>query len=389
MTYLDNSATSYPKAPELGSVTSSSIQEPHGNPGRGINSNTTKSAKILQDLRIKVSSLLGISNPLRVALVPSSTYAINTAIYSCITNIKNIAFVISPMEHNAVTRPLWKYKETMNFPIVISGGKGMLMDPVTLRNNIQSLKNQGKNVVVIVTLSSNITGHVNNVTGISSICYETNSTLILDASQGAGSIGINVAGLKRLDYMAIPGHKGLMGPQGTGLLYVSPNSPVIPLILGGTGTGTYDKMTDVMPDILESGTLNLPGLVGLSYAIDYVASVTPQKLLTHKQNMCRIISTRLSKQPGIKAVTDPSFYNSGIYSFNIEGLDSQQVSGILDKDYGITVRGGFHCSPLGHLNLGTSNLGAVRVSPGAFTTEKEMQYACDSILHIVSIKDKY
>lgn len=389
MTYLDNGATAFPKAPNLDVATANFFKHSHGNPGRGINRATTEASTILQNLRIKVASLLGIPDPLRIGFVPSSTYALNTAIYSCVSSTKNIAFIISPMEHNSVTRPLWKLKETHNFPIVISGGKGMLMDPYILKNNILNLKLEGKNAVVIVTLSSNITGHVNNVTAISSVCRDTDSVLILDASQGAGAIGINVSGLKRLDYMAVPGHKGLMGPQGTGILYVRPSSPVTPIIQGGTGTGAYDIMTDIMPDCIEAGTINLPGLVGLSHAIDYISNTTANKILEHKQNMCQIISSKLSRTKDILAVTDTSFNNSGIYSFNIAGMDSQKVASILDQDYKITVRGGFHCSPLGHKSLGTSEIGAVRITPGAFTTEKEMQYACDSILHIVSNKDKY
>ncbi len=384
MTYLDNSATSYPKAPGCGESMANYLQQEHGNPGRSHYDSANASAGILQNLRIKAASLFNIPDPLRIALVPSSTFALNTAILSCLAADARPGFIISPMEHNAVTRPLWMRKSSMQFPVIISGGKGMLMDPSILRQNIMRLQKQGRRVTVIVSLSSNITGHVNDISSISDLCHRMNCRMILDASQGAGNIDIDVKRLKRLDYMAVPGHKGLMGPQGTGLLYVCPNAPVTPIMVGGTGSGSFDTISSVMPDVLECGTMNTPGFAGLSAAIDYVASVGTQKLLTHKLDLCNFLSERLSGHHGIIPVTDTSLPNSGIFSFNITGMDSQQVAYVLAQNFGIAVRGGFHCSPLGHRYLGTTEVGAVRISPGPFTTEKEMQYAAESILHIAS-----
>ncbi len=380
MTYLDNAATSFPKAPECASAISRFILESTANPGRGNYKTSVKATEMLQHLRIGAAALFGIDDPMRIAIVPSSTYGLNTAIHSIFSGSGNTSAVISPMEHNAVTRPLWKWCNS----IILSGGDGMLMDPIMLSQNLLRLRRRGKKAAIVVTLSSNITGHVNDICGISSVAAEYGCPLVLDASQGAGIVDICVRKLPRLDYMAIPGHKGLMGPQGTGLLYVSPGAPVSPLMFGGTGSGTFDSMTDVMPDVLECGTINSPGVAGLIAAVEYVSSIGPKRIQHHKNNMCHLFASLLKGNSRILPLTDRRFPNSGIYSFNIKGMDSQSVARILDSDYGISVRGGFHCSPLGHRSLGTSDVGAVRVSPGVFTTEKEMQYAAESILHIAS-----
>lgn len=384
MTYLDNAATSFPKAPECASAISNFILENTANPGRGSYKTSVKATEMLQHLRIRAAALFGIDDPMRIAIVPSSTYGLNTAIHSIFSTPGNHSAVISPMEHNAVTRPLWKWCRPSATSITLSGGEGMLMDPGLLRQNVIKLRRKGKKVAIIVTLSSNITGHVNNIYGISAVAAENGCPLILDASQGAGTVDICIRTLPRLDYMAIPGHKGLLGPQGTGLLYVSPGAPVLPLMFGGTGSGPFDTMTDVMPDALECGTINSPGVAGLIAAIDYVSTTGPGRILRHKNSMCNLFASLLESNSRILPLTDRRFTNSGIYSFNIRGMDSQEVARILDSDYGISVRGGFHCSPLGHRSLGTSDVGAVRISPGVFTTEKEMQYAAESVLHIAS-----
>lgn len=206
---------------------------------------------------------------------------------------------------------------------------------------------------------------------------------LLDASQGAGVLPLNIETMK-ISLLAFPGHKSLMGPQGTGGLYVDEGINLRPIIHGGTGSRSFETVHPLfMPDILESGTLNTPGLAGLTEGVNFIIKTGTDIIYKRKERMLTTLYDELASHNKIQLFsTVETGQNSGIIAFVIDGMDSSEIANILDAKYHIAVRPGFHCAPLAHKALGTDKTGLVRLSPGYFTTDQEIQYAIDSIKEI-------
>ena len=197
---------------------------------------------------------------------------------------------------------------------------------------------------------------------------------LVDAAQGAGSIKIDVEELN-IDMLAFPGHKGLLGPQGTGGLYVREGIKINPLILGGTGSNSESFMQpETFPDIFESGTINTPGIVGLGYGIEYINRMGLDNINILKHKLVKTIYEGLSELRNVKIYSRPEISkNSGIIAFNFDDVESNEVSYVLDKVYNVATRSGLHCSPLAHTTLKTIKTGAVRISVGCFNTLEEVK----------------
>lgn len=367
MIYLDNAATSFPKPACVMREMDRCMNEYCANPGRGGHALSVKAGLAVTQVRETVCRLFNIPDPMNLAFTKNATEALNIAIKGSVTPGCHV--ITSEMEHNSVTRPLKTLERDAGISVTTVAGNGSgEIDPEDLKKEIRR-----DTKLIVCTLSSNVNGVIMPVAEIGRIAREAGITFLLDASQGAGSIPVDVVS-QYIDILAFPGHKGLMGPQGTGGLYVREGLLLRSLMEGGTGSNSEDPyQPEFMPDLFESGTLNTPGIVGLGAAAAYIEAVGFERIRSHKHKLVNMLSEGFSGISGIKlySLNDIS-RNSGIVAINLKDLDSAELSYILDKDYGICTRAGLHCSPSAHRKLGTLHRGIVRFSAGCFNTEDEI-----------------
>ena len=369
MIYLDNAATSFPKPERVYMEMTRCMRQYCANPGRGGHTMSMEAGRAVTKAREKISSFFNIKDPMRLCFTKNATEALNIAIKG---GLEPGAHVITTcMEHNSVMRPLKTLERDIGIGFtIIEGNEFGEIDPDEFKKNIK------KNTVMIIsTLSSNVNGIIMPVKDIGRIAREAGVAFLLDASQGAGSLSVDVEELN-VDLLAFPGHKGLMGPQGTGGIYVREGVKLRCLCEGGTGSNSESMyQPDFMPDFFESGTLNTPGIVGLCQGIEYINKKSIDKICKHKHNL----TVRLLE--GIKEITGARLYsrlekagNSGIAAVNFDGFDSTEISYILDREFKTATRAGIHCAPIAHRKLGTSETGIVRFSPGYFNTVNEIDF---------------
>jgi len=229
-------------------------------------------------------------------------------------------------------------------------------------------------------ISFNVNGLIMPIEQIGEIARECEIPFLVDASQGAGYIDIDVEKM-HIDMMALPGHKGLYGPQGTGALYIKKGLNINTLMQGGTGSNSEEVyQPGIMPDMFESGTLNTPGIAGLAAGIRFIESYGLANIRTKKYSLVKRLTDALSDIEGVKLYNPYEMdANCGIVAFNIEGIDSAELSSILDRDFSIAARGGLHCAPFAHKTLGTLNSGILRISPGCFNTTQDMDEIADAV----------
>jgi len=288
--------------------------------------------------------------------------------------------IITSMEHNSVLRPLRALEKSREVELSIAWGNKLgQIEPDCIKRLIK------RNTCLIeCTLSSNVNGTVMPVEDIGRIAGENNINFLLDASQGAGSISVDVEKMN-IAFLAFPGHKGLLGPQGTGGLYIKEGIKVAPLLQGGTGSFSSSlEQPEMMPDSHESGTLNVPGIVGLKSGIMFINRLGLLNLQLFKSSLLNIFYKEIKNIKGVKIYSCIPEHgsNSGILAINIGDFDSSEIAEMLDKKYNIAVRGGFHCAPLAHKTLGTENRGLVRFSLGCFNTIEEIEYAIKAVYEI-------
>ncbi len=374
MIYLDNAATSFPKPACVVQEMDRCMNEYCANPGRGGHALSVRAGLAVTQVRETICRLFNIPDPMNLAFTKNATEALNIAIKGIVTPGCHV--ITSAMEHNSVTRPLKTLERDVGISVTtVAGNESGEIDPEDLR---KAIRHDTK--LIVCTLSSNVNGIVLPVAEIGRIAREAGITFLLDASQGAGSIPVDVMA-QNVDMLAFPGHKGLMGPQGTGGLYVRDGLLLRTLMEGGTGSNSEDPyQPEFMPDLFESGTLNTPGIVGLGAGAAYAESVGLERIRVHKHMLVNMLSEGFSSIPGVKlySLNDIS-RNSGIVAINLKDLDSAELSYILDKDYGICTRAGLHCSPSAHRKLGTLHRGIVRFSVGCFNTVDDITKTIDAV----------
>lgn len=380
MIYLDNAATSWPKPPQVIQAMTDILKRGCANPGRSAHAMARQTEDAVLNVREAVAKFFNIKDPLRVAFMPNTTYALNAAIYGVITEGSVVA--TTAMEHNSVLRPL----KTLESRGII--GLETVEPDRYGRISVQSIKKVLRKGIDLfcMTVSSNVTGAIMPVTEAGRICRELGITFLVDAAQGAGVIPIDVERMN-IDMLAFPGHKGLLGPQGTAGLYVREGIKIKPFIQGGTGSFS-DRLfqPEVFPDILESGTLNVPGIVGLGKGISFISETGIEHIRLKKKKLLTMLFEALSKEENITVFSPGPEQNSGIFAFLVHHMDSSEVSYILDRKFGICTRSGFHCAPLAHRALGTSDSGLVRISPGYFNDETEIELTIEAIRSIARRK---
>jgi cysteine desulfurase family protein len=377
MIYLDNAATTFPKPEVVYSSMLDCMRNYCANPGRGGHSLTLESGKAVMMARKKICAFFNISNPLQLIFTKNATEALNIALKGYLKKGDHV--ITTCMEHNSVIRPLKTLERDMGIVItVVEGNEFGEIDPYDIKKCISR-----NTRLVVSTLSSNVNGIIMPVEEIGKIAAEAGINFLLDASQGAGSLPVDVE-ILNLGMLAFPGHKGLMGPQGTGGLYVREDIKLKSTYEGGTGSNSESiYQPEFMPDLLESGTLNTPGIVGLYKGIEYIIDTGLNFIQDHKYQLTARLLEGLKEIKGVRIYSKlEKSKNSGIAAINLESFDSTEVSYLLDKEFQIATRASFHCAPLAHKTLGTSKAGAVRFSPGIFNTKEDIDMALNAIYKI-------
>ncbi len=377
MIYLDNAATSFPKPERVYREMDRCLREYCANPGRGGHVMSIKAGEAVMKARETICSFFNFSNPLQMCFTKNATEALNIAIKGCLSRGDNV--ITTSMEHNSVIRPLKTLENEGVISLTIARANEFgEISP----ENIRQLINQSTKLIVC-TLSSNVNGTIMPFREIGEIAKKSGVLFLLDASQGAGTIKIDM-GEMCIDMLAFPGHKCLLGPQGTGALLIREGIVLNPILQGGTGSNSENMyQPDFMPDALESGTVNTPGIIGLGYGIDFISSCGRDAVKQYKGYLFEKLYNGVSNIPGIH-IYSRAANNSGVLAINIAELDSNEVCYILDRRYGIETRAGLHCAPMAHETIGTMGRGVVRFSMGCFNTIEEIDRTLMAIKEIAN-----
>ena len=377
--YLDNAATSYPKPCKVYEEIQKCLMYYCANPGRSGHQMSVYAGNAVYETREIICSFFNIENPLRLCFTKNATEALNFVIKGILKPGEHV--ITTSMEHNSVLRPLKYVEKHLGVEVtIIWGNKFGEIDPDLIKRSIKN-----NTVLIIASLSSNVNGTILPIEEIGKISREHGLLFLLDSAQGAGSVNIDVI-KTNADFLAFSGHKGLLGPPGIGGLYVRDGINLNPLLHGGTGSNSKsEEQPEIMPDLLESGTLNLPGIIGLGTGIKFIKNFGPENIAYYKQLLLKRFHESIKDIKGIKMYSlMENDRNSGILAMNFLEYDSSEIANILDVQYGIATRGGFHCAPLAHETLGTEIQGLVRFSLGCFNTIEEIDYTANALRTISS-----
>lgn len=366
MIYLDNAATSFPKPDKVYEEMFNYMKAHAANPGRGTHDMSIMAASKVLEARQVISDLFNIADPMNVVFTSNATESLNIAIKGVVKSGDHV--ITTVLEHNSVLRPLNKLSKngvSITFLNIDENGFIKIED---LKKNIK------KNTkALIINHVSNVIGSIQDIKIFGKIAKDEGIIFIVDASQSAGVIPIDVEA-DNIDLLAFPGHKGLLGPQGTGGLFIGLDTKLESIKEGGTGSNSDSlEQPEFLPDRFESGTLNTPGIVGLCQGVNYILDVGIENIRKKEEELTEYLLSELIKLPFVKVYGQKSIENRcAVVSFNIDNLDSSLVGFELNKR-GIAVRTGYHCAPLVHKTLGTTNNGTVRISLGHFNTFKDIE----------------
>ncbi|HEY5315140.1 MAG TPA: aminotransferase class V-fold PLP-dependent enzyme [Pirellulales bacterium] len=373
--YLDHAATSWPK-PEAVYAAVDRYQRELGAPaGRGVYAEALAVHDRVEQARTGIARLIGARDPRQVIFCYSGTDALNQAILGAVRDGTHL--ITTAVEHNSVLRPLRALEDAGRIAVTRVGCDAQgCVDPADIEQawlaNTQW---------VVVTHASNVTGAIQPIHEIARIAHRRGGLLLVDAAQTLGEVPLNVAELE-IDLLAAPGHKGLLGPLGTGVLYLRPELALEPLRRGGTGSRSQlNRQPDELPDRFEAGNLNVPGIFGLAAGVTYLHQRTVERI---RADSIALTTRLLTALAGIKGVRlygpPPGTRRAGIVSMTVEGYDPQELAVLLDTVYRVQARPGLHCAPLMHAALGTlEHGGTLRLSLGCATTAAEVDAAVAAI----------
>ena len=376
MIYLDNGATSFPKPRGMIDTMSRCMLEYCGNPGRSGHSFSMQTGDGVYNTRKRIAKLFNISDPTRIIFTWNTTGALNLGIQGVLKEGDHV--ITTSMEHNSVLRPLKMLESRgVEHTIVMCDKTGM----INLRDIKEVIKENTR--MLICTHASNVVGTIQPIRELGEFARRNNLIFMVDGAQSGGVLPINVAEMN-IDMLAMPGHKGLLGPMGTGFLYVKEGIQIEPLLSGGTGSASKDRRqpTD-MPDGFEAGTVNAPGIIGLGYSIDLLLKLGIHNIYEKEHELTKYLDEEIRNMKNI-VVYGPEDVDKkvGIVTFNVKGKSCEQVADELSEVYGIAARGGFHCAGLAHKTIGTWELGAVRLSIGIFNTKGQIKTAIEAVNRI-------
>jgi len=397
MSYFDNAATSFPKAPGVNEAMSKFLAQDAANPGRAGHRMAVAAEQMLDSVRLKLVRLFEADDPARMVFTLNGTDALNMAIKGVLgegggTGGAGGAHVITTdLEHNSVSRPLQAMADRKQIELTrITFNDDGFIDPEDIRKAIKP-----NTRLVVMTHASNVLGTIQDAAAVGAIVREHDLLFCLDAAQTAGVLPVSVKALN-VDLLAFPGHKSLLGPTGTGALYVGDRCPPPDLASslavddanrfnpwreGGTGGDSSTPTQPAeFPHYLEGGTPNTVGIAGLGAGVDFINQQGIGKALAHEQQMVQTLIDRFAHDERFTIYgTHDAKRRVGTVSLNINGYDAPDVGSILDDSFGIAVRPGLHCAPYTHQRLGTFPDGAVRVSPGAFNTVDQLAQLMDAL----------
>jgi cysteine desulfurase / selenocysteine lyase len=378
--YLDNAATSFPKAPGVSRAVAEVIDHLGTSPGRGSYRLALQAGRLLFDIRETVADFFGIADASRVVFTSGATEALNLALFGLLQPGDRV--ITSSMEHNAVLRPLHALQqrgvEVVRVPADATG--------LVAADDLRAAATQGtkRTRMVALTHAANVTGTIQPIEDLGTWCRAEGILLLVDAAQSAGLLPIDVEALG-IDLLAVPGHKNLLGPAGTGFLYIREGLQPRPLYFGGTGGDSTSPLPpEELPERLESGTVNLPGLAGLRAGLLYLQSRGLQAVRRQKTALLEQVLSGLKRLDGVRIYgPGEAARHAGAVSINLAGRDPAEIGYRLDADFGICVRTGLHCAPEAHRTIGSFPDGTVRISPGLFNTTADIDTLLQA-LHVLT-----
>lgn len=375
MIYLDNGATSFPKPNGMVAAMEECMLKYCGNPGRSGHFMSMKTGEEVYRARRAIAKLFNISCAERLIFTKNTTEALNIALQGFLERGDHV--ITTSMEHNSVLRPLKALEKKGISHSIVNGGKYGEINPADIKKAIRS-----NTALIAVTAASNVTGTKMPLEEIGKTARKNKIAFMVDGAQGAGTMELDVEKLN-IDMLALPGHKGLLGPLGTGCLYASPYIKLKPVQQGGTGTESRSRnQPEDFPDGFESGTINAPAIIGLGYSACFVEKIGTDVISDYEEELIRNLDDKLMNMDFIKLYGPDASEKTGISLFNVKGMEAENVTSLLNSRYNIAVRGGYHCAGLAHKTIGTWETGGVRVSVGPFNTKKDIEKLADALWEI-------
>lgn len=380
MIYLDNGATSFPKPHIVHDAYANCMRYYAANAGRGAHRMSIMAAEKMWETRQAIARLFGIKNPERIVFTHNCTAGINMGL--CGTLHSGDDLVITNMEHNSVYRPAMALSKKGIRTLFASADKEGVITPDAVRRELTP-----RTKMVLMQHASNVGGGINPIREIGAMLRKKGVLFMIDAAQTAGCVPIDVV-KDNIDILAFSGHKGLLGPQGTGGLYVRDGLFIEPVFSGGTGSESESPFQpDFLPDRLESGTQNLPGIAGLGGGVRYVMEKGVTNIGAHERMLCAYFADQIKTIEGIRILGPANMERRvGVLSVAMDTPEPVVVAQKMDEAYGIAVRAGLHCAPLAAKTLGVLEGGSIRFSPGPFNTIQDMDYAARAFREIMQKK---
>lgn len=377
MIYLDNASTSYPKPESVYRVMDHYMREIGASPGRAAYGSALKAEEIVRQTRVKLARFFNFKPHERVVLTFNATDALNMVVKGIVEPGDHV--VTTDLEHNAVSRPLNFFESEGTITVTrLSSSKDGFIDPSDIKKSIAK-----KTRMIILTHASNVLGTIQPLPEIGEIALEHGVIFVVDAAQTAGHLNIDFKELNS-DILVFTGHKGLMGPPGTGGVLIREGIPIKAWREGGTGGDSTSSLhPEEMPSHLEAGTPNTVGIAGLGEAVEYLLNIDVEKIKEHELKLIEIFLENVSSNNKVHIYgTHKLERKIGVVSFNIEGHTPEEVGAIMDSSYDISVRTGLHCAPDIHQTLDAFPEGTVRISTGIFNKEEELEKAARAVNEI-------
>jgi len=377
--FLDNAATSFPKPDSVYRAMDAAMREIGVAPGRGGYRQSLAAARIVFETRSALARFFGVSDSSRLIFTHSATESINIAVNGLLKPGDHV--VSTSVEHNALLRPLHLVRRRgVEVTFVQADRCGVVSE----RDIARALRPNTR--LVALAHCSNVTGAVQPIGEISRIARQGGALFLVDAAQSAGYFPIDVEAVG-IDLLAAPGHKGLFGPPGTGILTVAEGLMLEPLLVGGTGgNASSPEQPEEMPERLESGTTNTPAIAGLKAGLEFVQATGIEVIRAKGKLLIEQLLEGVRATPGVEIYGPQQGERGAAVSFNVAGHDPAALGFLLDTEYDISVRAGLHCAPDVHRSIGSYPAGTVRVSPGFFTSAEEIAYFLKALHEITSAK---
>jgi len=380
MVYFDNAATTFIKPMSVYKAVYDTMMK-CASVGRGGYRPAVEAADKVFACREEISTLLCLNNPERVAFTMNATQSLNMAIKDM--SYKNSKIIISGYEHNAVLRPVYSMQQFGVIPVICEGD---LFNNDMLLTSLEGKLKAGAKLAVF-TAVSNVFGYILPIAEIDRLCFKYGVPLIIDASQAVGCIKMNISEYKSVKYVCFPGHKGLYGPQGTGVIICLKEGDIHTLLEGGTGSNSASfSMPPDLPDRFEPGTQNVPAVAGLCEGVKFVKKAGEETIMKHEKRLLCALCNELREIPGIRLFcSKKDELQSGVLSFTVDGMDCEEVASYL-ADRNIAVRAGLHCAPLAHKSAKTFETGTVRVSFSLYNSMDDVKYFVSVLKNLLKKK---